>query len=100
MFFVIVGVLMIVLNLAGIGPTAGWTWDISLENGAIQGDLWKFILPFVLAVAWWAWSDASGMTRKREMLKDENRKAERRRKNVEALGLGPKDGGQRGGRQH
>ena len=99
MWFVVIGVLMVILNLAGIGPTAEWTWDIGFQDGAIQGDLWKFLLPFILAVVWWTWSDASGLTHKREMLKDEDRKAERRRKNVEALGLGPKEGSQRGARR-
>lgn len=93
MWMVAIGVLMIVLNLVGIGPTAAWTWDIGLENGALTGDLWKFLLPFVLALAWWAWSDASGLTRRREMDRDSERKAERRRRNVDAMGLGTKKPG-------
>jgi small Trp-rich protein len=99
MWLVAIGVLMIVLNLVGIGPTAQWTWQIGLENGAITGDLWKFLLPFVLALAWWAWSDATGLTRRREMNRDEERKAERRRRNVAALGLGTKKTGSDGSRR-
>jgi small Trp-rich protein len=99
MWLVAIGVLMIVLNLVGIGPTAQWTWQIGLENGAITGDLWKFLLPFVLALAWWAWSDATGLTRRREMNRDEERKAERRRRNVAALGLGTKKTGPDGSRR-
>ncbi len=43
--------------------------------------------PFALAVVWWAWADSIGLTKKREMDKMEAKKAERRRKNLENLGL-------------
>lgn len=89
MLFVIVGVVLIVAHFAGIGPMAHWSWELF-------GDLWKFALPFVLAVLWWGFADASGLTRKRAMDKDDARKADRQRRNVEALGLGtPKDGERR-----
>ncbi|MBT9599116.1 MAG: TIGR04438 family Trp-rich protein [Vitreoscilla sp.] len=84
MVFVIVGVILVGLHLAGIGPMGQWNWELT-------GDLWKFVLPFVLALAWWAWADSSGLTKRREMQKDEDRKAERRQRNVENLGMGPKD---------
>jgi len=90
MLFVIVGLALLVAHFAGLGPMAHWNWDLF-------GDLWKFVLPFVLAVLWWGFADASGLTRKRAMDKDDARKAERQRRNVEALGLGPaKDQGKRG----
>jgi small Trp-rich protein len=79
MFFVIVGVLLIVLNLAGIGPFANWTWTLG-------GDLWKFALPFVLAVVWWAWADKSGLNKRREIEKMEQKKEDRRKENLVALG--------------
>jgi len=85
MFFIVVGVLLILLKFAGIEPVASW-------NLELFGHLWRFVLPFVLALAWWGWADASGLTRRREIEKDSDRKAERRRRSVEALGLGPKDG--------
>lgn len=84
MFFVIVGVLLIVLNLAGIGPFGHWTWTLG-------GDLWKFALPFVLAVIWWAWADKSGLNKRREMEKMEQKKEDRRRENLVALGLDTRD---------
>ena len=85
MLFVIVGVALIVAHFAGIGPMATWNWEL-------MGDLWKFALPFGLAVVWWGLADASGLTRRRAMRKDDERKADRQRRNVEALGLGtPKD---------
>ncbi len=80
MFFVIVGVLIIALNLAGIGPIGAWTWEIS-------GDLWKFCVPFGLAALWWFWTDKSGLDKRREMAKMEARKDNRRRENLANLGL-------------
>jgi small Trp-rich protein len=84
MFFIIVGVLLIALRVAGVSPMADW-------NLEFFGDLWKFVLPFILGLVWWAWADSSGLTKRREMEKDEQRKAERRARNIDNLGLGPKD---------
>ncbi len=78
--FVIIGVILILLNLVGIGPFAAWNWDIF-------GDLWKFALPFLLAVAWWIWSDVSGLNKRREMDRMEKKKKDRRQENLEALGM-------------
>jgi len=84
MFFIIVGVLVIATNLAGIGPAAAWNWDFT-------GDLWKFTVPFLFAAAWWAWADTSGLNKRREIEKMEQKKDKRRKDNLAALGLGPKD---------
>ncbi len=80
MFFVIVGVLVIALNLLGIGPVAEWTW-------LLTGDLWKFCVPFVLAAVWWAWADGSGYNKRKETEKIEAKKLARRTQNMEALGM-------------
>ena len=80
MFFVVIGVILILLNLLGIGPVGEWTWTLG-------GDLWKFALPFVFAVVWWTWADSSGLTKRREMERMDQRKEERRLKNMDALGL-------------
>jgi small Trp-rich protein len=80
MYFVIAGVLFIALNLLGIGPFAAWNWEFT-------GDLWKFIAPFVLAALWWVWADKSGMNRRREMRKLDDRKEKRRRENLANMGL-------------
>ncbi len=81
MAFVLIGVLMIAGNLFEIGPTSTWNWEFS-------GDLWKFAVPFGLAAAWWAWSDASGLSKRRAMQKDAERKQDRLDRNVDAMGLG------------
>jgi small Trp-rich protein len=53
---------------------AGWSW-------------FAVLAPFALAVAWWAFSDASGHTKRVGMRKDEERKQERRRNLAQGMGL-------------
>ena len=80
MLFVVIGVVLILLNLFGVGPFAAWNWDFF-------GDLWKFTAPFLLAVAWWIWSDLSGLNKRREMERMEKKKKDRRKENLVALGM-------------
>ena len=80
MFFVIVGVVIIALNLLGIGPIGDWNWNFT-------GDVWKFTVSFILAALWWAWADKSGLNKRREIEKMEARKRARREDNLEAMGL-------------
>jgi len=75
MAFVLVGLLLLALKLAEIGPTAGWPW-------------WAVLAPFGLAAAWWAVSDSLGLTQRRAMRKAEERTRTRREKAVRDLGLG------------
>ncbi len=79
MWFVGLGVLLLVMNLANIGPVGAWTWE---------DDWWLMLAPFGLAVVWWAWADATGWNKRRAMEKIDARREERRRKNLDALGLG------------
>jgi small Trp-rich protein len=78
MYFVVLGTLLLVMKLAELGPVAEWGW---------LAVLW----PFALAVAWWAYADKVGLTQKRAMDRMEERKAERRRKHLVALGINPRD---------
>ena len=80
MLFVIIGLVLIVLNLADIGPFGHWNWEFF-------GDLWKFCVPFVLAIIWWVYSDKSGLNKRREMQRMEDKKKARRESNLEALGM-------------
>jgi small Trp-rich protein len=75
MAFLIIGVLLLALKLAEFGPVADWGWT------------WV-LLPFGLAVVWWAIADKTGLTRRRAMRKMDERKAERRQRSLEQLGLG------------
>ena len=74
MYLVVLGVCFLIMKLAGLGPVADWPW-------------WGVLLPFGVAVLWWWYADSSGLTKRREMDKMDARKQERRRKNLEALGL-------------
>src|SRR5688572_32465487 len=56
----------------GFAATLSWLWVLA---------------PFGLAVVWWAIADGTGMTMRRAMDKMEERKHERRRRHMEALGL-------------
>lgn len=71
---VVIGVLLLLAKMAGFGPVAEWSW-------------WVIAAPFIAAVLWWQFADSSGLTKRREMQKMEKRKAERRDKNLQALGL-------------
>lgn len=81
MYMVVLGVLLLLMKLTDFGPVAGMPW-------------WAVLLPFGLAVLWWTWADASGWTKRREMDKMEQKKKDRRAKNLDALGMDAK--GRRG----
>jgi small Trp-rich protein len=74
MAFLIVGVLLLVMKIAEFGPVAelGWLW---------------VLLPFGLAVVWWAFADSTGLTQRRAMDKMDQRKQQRRERDMAALGL-------------
>ena len=80
MFFVIAGVLIMVLNLLDVAPFGAWNWEFT-------GDLWRFTIPFIMAVLWWTWSDKSGLNRRREIARMEARKLKRRKDQLAALSL-------------
>jgi small Trp-rich protein len=58
MWFLMLGVLGVVLKYFEIGRVAQWSW-------------WIVLIPFALALAWWAWADWSGYT-KRKVIEREN----------------------------
>jgi small Trp-rich protein len=80
MWLVVVGVLAVVLKLAGIGFVAGLSW-------------WWVLAPFALAAAWWQIADATGITQRAAMRRADDLAATRREAQFEALGLrAPKPG--------
>lgn len=72
MYFLGLGILLLVLKWQEIGWVASWEW-------------WWVLSPFALAVVWWSWCDWSGYSKKKEMEKMERRKQERIEKNRAAL---------------
>ena len=77
MYFLGLGLLLVVLKLLEFGAVAEWSW-------------WIVLTPFALAAASWQWADWSGYTKRKEMEKMEKRKQERIDKHKEAMGIAPK----------
>jgi small Trp-rich protein len=77
MYFLGLGLVLLLLKYLEIGPVASWSW-------------WVVLAPFGLAVAWWTWADHTGYTKRRAMEKMEQRKRDRIEKNKEALGMAPR----------
>lgn len=77
MYFLLVGIVMLALKYLEIGPIAGLSW-------------WIVLSPFGLAVAWWAWADSSGYTKRVEIDKMAKRKEDRIEKQRDAMGMLPR----------
>lgn len=77
MAFVIVGVALLAMKMAEIGFAKDWSW-------------WVILLPFGLAITWWTFADTTGLTQRRAMDKMDQKKEDRRLRNLQALGLGPR----------
>ena len=71
------GIVLLALKWAEIGPVASWSW-------------WVVLAPFGLAVLWWAWADSSGYTRRKSMERDLARKDARVARARERLGQTPR----------
>ena len=77
MYFLILGVMLLLLKYLEIGPVAAWSWTVVLA-------------PFALTVLWWAWADWSGYTKRKAMEREDARKLERINRHREAIGAKPK----------
>ena len=64
MWFLMLGLLGVALKLLEVSFAASLSW-------------WIILTPFALAVAWWAWADASGYTKRKVIEKENARKQER-----------------------
>ena len=73
MYFLIAGVVALFWNYWRIGFVYDMSW-------------WWALSPFGLAAIWWAWADASGYTKRKEMEKMALKKQERIDKHKDALG--------------
>lgn len=81
MYFLVLGVALMLMKWLEIGPVGQWDW---------AKDWMLFAAPFALATAWWAYADWSGYSKRREIDKMELRKKERLAKNRDAMGMGSK----------
>jgi small Trp-rich protein len=73
MYFLGIGIVLLVMKYLEIGSVATWSW-------------WTVFLPFGLAVAWWAWADATGYTKRKAMEREEKRRLARIEKSRVAIG--------------
>lgn len=80
MYLLGIGIVLLLLKTFDVAPVAGWSWLLVLS-------------PFALAVAWWAWADWSGYTKRRAMEKMDKRRTDRIERQRDALGLGTRRGG-------
>ena len=74
MYLLGIGIILLAMKYLEFGPVAQWPW-------------WIVLSPFALAVAWWAWADASGYTKKKAVEKENARKQARIDKSRESLGI-------------
>ena len=64
MYFLGLGLVLLVLKFLDVLPIAALSW-------------WWVLTPFALAVAWWAWADSSGYTKRKAMKREAQRREER-----------------------
>lgn len=73
MYFLLIGIATLLMKYLEFGPVATWSW-------------WVVLSPFGMAVAWWAWADSSGYTKRKAMELEDARRKARIDKNKEAIG--------------
>jgi small Trp-rich protein len=73
MYLVGIGIILLALKYLEIGPVAAWSWVTVL-------------LPFALAMVWWAWADTSGYTKRKAMEREDARRLARLDRHHAALG--------------
>ena len=74
MYLVLLGVVLLIMKSVGYGPVADWPW-------------WGVMSPFGVAVIWWAIADKSGLTARKVMERENQRKEDRIERNRAATGL-------------
>lgn len=74
MWFLMLGVLGVLLKYLEIDPVAQWAW-------------WIVLVPFGLALAWWSWADWSGYTKRKVVEREDRRRQARIDRQKSALGL-------------
>ncbi len=74
MYFLGLGLILLTMKFMEFGPVAAWEW-------------WVVLAPFGMAVAWWAWADASGYTKRKAMEREDIRRKARIERNRDAMGM-------------
>ena len=76
MWLVVIGVVLLGLKMAAVGPVAQWSW-------------WWVPLPFVAALLWWQLADHLGWTTRAAERRDRQRQERRRAARMESMGRRP-----------
>ena len=74
MYFLVLGIILLLLKYLEIGPVAAWSW-------------YTVLAPFGLAALWWAWADWSGYTKRKIIERENARKQARIDRQRSNLGL-------------
>lgn len=74
MWFLLLGIVGVGLKYFGVGYVATLSW-------------WIVLIPFALAIAWWAWADASGYTKRKVVERENLRRQDRIDRQRSNLGL-------------
>nr|WP_315466142.1 TIGR04438 family Trp-rich protein [uncultured Rhodoferax sp.] len=74
MYFLGLGLVLLVMKYLLIEPVSNWAW-------------WQVLTPFGLAIAWWAWADSYGYTKRKTMERENARKQARIDRQREAMGI-------------
>lgn len=72
MYLLGLGLVLMGLKYAEWGFVAVWSW-------------WWVLSPFALAVAWWAWADSTGYTKRKAMEREDKRRDGRRERTKASL---------------
>jgi small Trp-rich protein len=73
MYLLGLGIVLLAMKYLEVAPVVAWNW-------------WVVFAPFGLAIAWWAWADSSGYTKRKSMERENLRKQKRIDRNKEAIG--------------
>lgn len=74
MYFLLIGIVLLVMWYGEIGPVASWSWYVVFA-------------PFGLAVVWWWWADMTGYTKRKVIQRENEKKKARIDKSREAMGI-------------
>ena len=73
MYFLGLGLILLLLKYFEVGPVAALSW-------------WYVLAPFALAIAWWVWADSSGYTKRKAMERENQRRHDRIDRSKIAIG--------------
>ena len=74
MYFLLIGIVMLIMWYGEIGPVSSWSWYVVFA-------------PFGLAVVWWWWADMTGYSKRKAVQRENEKKQARIDKSRAAMGI-------------